>query len=648
MTVRPYGTWPSAVGTDTVSRVPASRFAVVDVRPGRVRWVESRSAEGGRSVVVEWADGHLTDVTPAGSNARTRVHEYGGGATWSHEDTVFYSEFADSRVWRVGGDDAAPRPVTPEPPQANSLRYADGRVTPDGRTVVCVRERHEGGAVHNELVAFPSDGSAAPRVIAWGHDFFACPRIDPEGRTLAWLAWDLPRMPWDGSELWLADLAPDGTVSLPRRVAGGPEESILDVQWSPDGALHFCSDRSGWWNLHRIEPDGTQRALTTLEDAEIGSPSWVFGMSHYTFVGDGRIACIVTRAATDSLKLLDVESGRLEPAGLGWTAYLATFLAAGDGRVFFAAASTTEAATVVAWDPASGHQQRLRRSLDLDLDPRGISLPRPIEFPTADGPPAHAFYYPPASSEFEGPPGERAPLRVICHGGPTGHSAPHLDPEVQFFTQRGIGVVDVNYRGSSGYGRAYRRLLDGRWGDIDWRDCVSAARYLAEEGEADPERTWVEGGSAGGYVVLCSLVFDPTAFAAGVSLFGVADLETFTGDTHKFESGYLDTLVGPYPERSGLYRERSPTHFADRLERPLLLLQGLDDKVVPPSQAESMVAALDRKRIPYAYIAFEGEGHGFRREENIRRTLEATLAFVARIFGFEPADELEPLDIVNL
>ena len=648
MTERPYGTWPAHVDAQALARIPATRFGVVDVRPGSVRWTESRAAENGRTAVVEWRDGAVVDVTPEGFNARTRVHEYGGGAVWSHGDTVFFSEFGDSRVYRQDRPGGTPTPVTPEPPTPHALRYADGRVTRDGAVVVCVRERHEGGEVVNELVAFAGDGSAPPQVIASGHDFYAAPRIDAGGRRLAWISWDHPDMPWDGTELWLADLSPDGSLSRERLVAGGRDESIFDPQWSPDDMLHFCSDRTGWWNLHRAEVGDGERALTSLDDGEIGYPAWVFGMHRYAFLDDGRIACVVTRRATDSLELLDPATRRLEPAGLTWTAYEATAFAAGDDELVFSAASSTEAETLVRWEAEGGSEDVLRRSFEAHFPPASISVPRAIEFPTGDGATAHAFFYPPTNAELEGPSGESPPLRVVCHGGPTGHSPPFFDPEVQFFTQRGIGVVDVNYRGSSGYGRAYRRLLDGRWGEIDWRDCVAAAHFLAAEGEADPARSWVEGGSAGGYVVLCSLVFDPPAFAAGVSLFGVADAEALALETHKFESRYLDKLIGPYPERADLYRERSPVHFADRLERPLLLLQGLDDKVVLPDQAEMMAEALDRKGIPYAYLAFEGEGHGFRKEENIRRTIEATLGFVGRIFGFDPADDLEPLEIAHL
>jgi dipeptidyl aminopeptidase/acylaminoacyl peptidase len=632
VTDRPYGTWPAPLDAGVVAGA-GRKPGTVSLEGGRLRWSESRPSEGGRVVVVEAGP---KDLTPAGANARTRVHEYGGGAWWTHGDTVFYSDFADGRLYRLDSGEA-PVAITPDLGQPHQHRYADGSVTPDGSTIVCVRERHDGADVVNELVALPADGSAPPRAIASGHDFYAAPRVDPSGTRLAFLTWDHPRMPWDGTELWVAGL--DGVD--PKRVAGGSDEAVVDPQWSPDGRLYFLSDRTGWWNLYR-----NSVAVTRLENGEIGGPAWVFGQTYYAFLGDDRIACVVTRAAVDALELLDPETGALEPIGLDWTAYRS--LAAAGGRVAFVAASPTAPPTVVTYDTATGREERIRTSLDVELDPAMISAPQAIQFPTRDGAAAHAFYYPPASAEWSGPVDQRPPLRVICHGGPTAHAAPELDLEIQYFTQRGIGVVDVNYRGSTGYGREYRRLLNGRWGEIDWQDCVDAARFLAEQGEADAARTWVEGGSAGGYVVLCALVFEPESFAAGVSLFGVADAEALALDTHKFESRYLDSMIGPYPGMADLYRERSPIHSVERLERPLLLLQGLDDEVVPPSQAEAMVEVLERKGIPYAYLPFEGEGHGFRKEENIRRTLEATLAFVGQVFGFEPADELEPLPLAHL
>jgi len=641
MTIRPYGTWASPLDADTIASIPAFAFASLSMAWPSVRWLEARPSEGGRLALLEWADGRIRELTPEGFNVRTRVHEYGGAACWFHGETAFCSSFADGRLYRVEVGTATP--VTPEPPEPSSLRYADGSVTPGGGVIVCVRERHENGVVHNELVTLPADGSVEPRLVASGHDFYAAPRISPDGRRLAWICWDHPRMPWDGTELWVADLSPDGTVSGERLVAGGPDESVIQPQWSPDGLLHFVTDRNGWWNLHR--EDGP---LTELDDGEIGTPAFILGTRDYAFLGDGRIACVVTRAATHSLELLDPQTGTLEPAGLRWTAYTPSTLATDGSRIAFAGTSPTDPATVVLWDAGTGEETLIRRIFELDVDPSEVPIPRSIEFRTTDGATAQAFYYPPTSSDSEGPRDERPPLRVVCHGGPTGHRPPCLTPAFLYWTQRGIGVVDVNYRGSSGFGRAYRRALDGRWGEIDWQDCVAAARHLAELGDADPERTWVEGGSAGGYVVLCALTFEPAAFAAGVSLFGVADVEALAADTHKFESRYLDSLIGPYPDAVELYRERSPVHFVDRIERPLLVLQGLDDKVVPPAQAEMMVAALDAKGVPHAYIAFEGEGHGFRKQENVRRALEAELDFVARIFGFEPADELEPVEIRHL
>ena len=630
MVVRPYGTWPAQIDAEVVAGGAGRTLNGVSFQDGILRWTEIRTGEGGRTVVCELGPDGVRDLIPADANARTRVHEYGGGAVWFHGSTTFYSDFREGRVYRTDGDE--PVPITAQPARPHAHRYADGVVTPDGGSIYCVRERHEPGEVVNELVVLPADGSAEPSIVTQGHDFYMWPRVDPTGRRLAWVSWDHPNMPWDGTELWVADL--DG--GAPEKVTGGPDESVIDIAWSADGALHWLSERTGWWNLYR---DGT--ALTALDDAEIGFPAWVFGLSHYAFVGDGRIACVVTRRGVETLYVLD--GGSFEPFLPEWTSV--DGLSAHDGRLAFIGSSPSAPPALLVHDGDA--LTAVRRSVDLDIDPAAISQPRPIEFASHDGGRAHAFYYPPASADSEGPDGELPPLRVICHGGPTAVRPPWLSLDILFFTQRGIGVVDVNYRGSTGFGREYRRSLNGRWGEIDWQDCVSAARHLAEIGEIDGDRTWVEGGSAGGYVVLCALTFEPDSFAAGVSYFGVADAEALALETHKYESRYLDSLIGPYPERADLYRARSPVHFVDRLERPLLLLQGLDDEVVPPAQAEAMVEVLERKGVPYAYLAFEGEGHGFRKKENIRRAKEATLSFVGQLFGFEPADELEPLDVVT-
>jgi dipeptidyl aminopeptidase/acylaminoacyl peptidase len=640
----PYGSWPSPIGIELVTSGQVRSFGGVWLLGDRAAWLESRPDEGGRmALVAAGPDGEAVDLVPAGFNVRTRVHEYGGGACWFHGETAFCSSFDDSRLYRLdlGGE---PRAITHDPPAEHALRYADGVVTPDGATIVCVRERHEGREVVNELVALPADGSGDVRVLVSGSDFYSNPRLGPDGRTLAWLQWDNPNMPWHGTELWVGELA-DGVAGA-REVAGGPDESIFQPEWSPDGVLHFCSDRTGWWNLYALE-DGVARAIAPVE-GEVGLPQWSFAERSFAFLGDGRIARKVAERAVDRLEVVDAENGAVEPVPGPWTDYGSTSFDARGDEVAFAAAGPREPYAVVVLDTHTGGRRVVRRAFEFELDPDALSEPRAIEFPTRDGETAHAFYYPPLSATHEGPEGELPPLRVICHGGPTAHSGSALTLSYQFWTSRGIGVVDVNYRGSTGFGRPYRDALRGRWGEIDVTDCIDAAAYLAEQGEIDPERIWIEGGSAGGFVVLCALSMYPGVIGAGVSHYGVADMKAFVETTHKFEARYLDTLIGPYPEEAALYDERSPLHHVDAIDRPLLLTQGLDDKVVPPSQAELMVEALERRGVPYAYLALEGEGHGFRRSDSQRRALEAVLAFVGQVFGFEPADDVQPLEVAHL
>jgi dipeptidyl aminopeptidase/acylaminoacyl peptidase len=615
----PYGSWDSPIGASEVARggIRLSEPRLAD--DGAAWWLEGRPLEGGRYVLVR--DG--ADVTPAPLNVRTRVHEYGGGAWLLSGGTVFLSNFDDQRLYRLDPGGEA-RPVTPEGP----ARYADGVATPDGQTVVCVRETHGEGEPVNEVVALAGD----QRVLASGRDFYSFPRLSPDGATLCWTCWDHPNMPWDGTELWVAPLDRPEDARL---VAGGPDESIWQPSFGADGTLHWVSDRSGWWNLYR---DGEQ---LTDESADLGYPQWLFGGSTYAFLDDGTIAVIRTVNGEERLCLL--RDGALEELDLPYTAYAFPSLRARGNRLIFAATGPAEPRTIATWEPDRGLEV-VRAAGEVELDAGWISVPRHVEFPTAGGRTAHAFYYPPANPDCEASDGERPPLIVQSHGGPTGHASPELELEILFWTSRGIGVVDVNYGGSSGHGREYRRRLDGKWGIVDVEDCVAAARYLADEGEADGSRLAIHGGSAGGYTTLCALVFTDE-FAAGASHYGVADAETLARDTHKFESRYLDRLIGPYPEAAETYRERSPIHFADRLRSPVILFQGLEDEVVPPSQAEEMVAALRANGIPHAYLAFEGEQHGFRRSETIIRCLEAELSFYAQIFGFEPAGDIEPVAI---
>ena len=639
----PYGSWPSPITTDLVASEGGVSFGHLDIDEHGVYWTESRPQESGRSALVfRPHGGEPVDVVPPDFNVRTRVHEYGGGAWFRRGSVVFCSSFDDSRLYRIEAPGSEPQPITPEPPEPHAFRYADGRVFADGRLIVCVRETHGAGEPQNELVVLPTDGSAEPHVIASGRDFYAAPRPSPDGTALAWLAWDHPHMPFEGTDLCVGALAGDGAMSNGRRVAGSEQESIFQPEWSPDGLLYFVSDRSGWSNLY-VERDGEVHALTS-ERAELGYPQWVFDLSRYAFLGDDRIACIFTRSAVDGLEILDLESGKLTSLDLPFSSYSSPALRSHGTRVVFPAASPTQPSAVIELDTESGERQVLRRSTDMELDERYIVVAQAVEFPGTGGQTSHGFYYAPTNPDYEGPKDELPPLVVLVHGGPTAHVTTALDLEIQLFTSRGIAVIDLNYGGSTGYGREYRDRLRGTWGVVDVEDSAAAVRYLAERGDVDPARVQITGGSAGGYTTLMALAVRDE-FASGASYFGVADLVTFHAETHKFESHYDDYLVGPWPEAMDLYRERSPVTHADSISDPLLLLQGLDDKVVPPSQSEVIVEALKRRGIPYAYIAFAGEGHGFRKAENIKRAADAHLSFLGQVSGFEPADEIEPIEI---
>ncbi len=648
-TVAPYGTWSSPISAELVASA-GTRLSGGWLADGAAWWLEGRPAENGRVVLMKAAGGEEpVDVVPEGFNVRTMVHEYGGGAYCVHRGTVLCSRFEDQRLYRIepGGE---PTPITPE--EEPSHRYADGRVAPDGDLWIGVRERHAASGraadVINELVAIPTDGSAEPSIIAGGRDFYSNPRISPDGRRLAFLAWDLPWMPWDGCELFVADLAHDGTLGDPVLVAGHDgEEAIWQPEWSPSGDLVFASDRSGWWNLERIH--GTHRTVLYAAEAEFGYPAWTFGTRSFAFLGDGRIMCCYERDGRTRFGVLEPDSGDLELLELEYDALWGSPSITAEGTtalVIAGSATATNRAFVL--DVADGSTTVLRTSAQVPVDAGYFSVPRALEFPTDDDRTAHALVYPPTNPDFAAGDGEAPPLIVMSHGGPTGSASAIVDLNTQFWTTRGFAVVDVNYGGSTGYGREYRERLNGQWGVVDLRDCVNAARHLVERGEADPERLLIRGGSAGGYTTICALTFTDE-FAAGASYFGIADLEQFGGgETHKFELQYEHTLVGPYPEAAELYRARSPIHFVDQISTPMLVLQGADDEIVPPTQAELIVGALRERGIPHAYLLFEGEGHGFRRAESIVAALEAELSFYAQILGLAPADDIPKLTIEHL
>lgn len=639
---RPYGAWKSPISAQTVA-AGALRLGSVALDGDDIYWLEGRPDEGGRNVIVKRSpDGRLVDVTPAQTNVRTRVHEYGGGAYIVSHRIVYYSEFADQRVYRLEPGHI-PEPLTPP----GDWFYADGCINPSRTRLVCVREDHtaKGREPITTLVSLALDGPpSAGQVIVSGHDFYSTPRFSPDGSRLSWLAWRHPNMPWDGTELWVANVADDGLPEQAHHVAGGDTDAIFQPGWSPDGTLYFVSDRTGWWNLYRVRKDQAERVQPMA--ADIGRPQWQLGMSTWAFVDASRLVVAYQQLGRWRLAMIDVQTGTFTPARTDLEP--GENIAATPTHAVLVGGSAAVPDAVVRVDLTTGIGETIRTASDVVIDKGYFSTPEPIEFPTDAGLAAHAFYYAPRNRDFVAPVGERPPLLVISHGGPTASTSARLNLEVQYWTSRGFAVVDVNYGGSSGYGRAYRRRLNGQWGVVDVADCVNAAKCLAAQGQADPDRLIIRGRSAGGYTTLAALTFHPAAFKAGASYYGISDIEAMVRDTHKFESRYLDSLIGPYPAQRDVYRARSPIHFVDRLACPIIFFQGLEDRVVPPNQSQMMADTVRRKGLPVAFLAFEGEQHGFRKRDTIVQCLEAELCFYGAVFGFAPADRLPPLTIHNL
>ena len=637
-----YGSWKSPITSDLIVEGSVG-LGLTAFDGDDIYWLELRPKEGGRNTIIKRSpDGTLVVLVPPPFNTRTKVHEYGGGDYLVNNGILYFSNFSDQRLYKHE------YPGTPQAlTAAGDVRYADGVMDQARRRIICVREDHrrEGSEAVNSIVSVNAEGGDEfGTVLVEGNDFYCSPRLSPDGTQLAWLTWNHPNMPWDGCELWVGEFGDDGKLASMRWVAGGTAESIFQPEWSPDGVLYFSSDRSGWWNLERITTDGDIENVCQFK-GELGMPQWMFGMSAYTFASPELIVCSHIEQGVSTLGTIDVASGKYTPLDCPYTDI--QYLHAANGQAVFRGGSPTDVVSIVKLDIATGRFETLRRSNDLETFPQYFSVPRAIEFPTEGGLTAHGFFYPPQNPDYRAPNDQKPPLIVKSHGGPTASASTALSLSVQFWTSRGFAVLDVNYGGSTGYGRQYRERLNKKWGLVDVDDCVNGARYLADRGEVDPERLIITGGSAGGYTTLSALTFR-NIFKAGASYFGISNLESMARDTHKYESQYLTGLLGPYPERKDIYVDRSPINFPERLSCPVIFFQGLEDKVVPPDQAETMVDAIRAKGIPVSYVPFAAEQHGFRQAKNIKRALDGELYFYSKIFKFELAEPVEPVEIENL
>ena len=643
--VSPYGSWKSPIAAEMLISGGKRRLNEIKADGGDIYWLDARPDEGGRIVIMRMSDDReIQDLTPAPYNSRNAVHEYGGGSYAVRNRTVYFTNWADQRIY-VQHDGGEPVPLTAEPAMPRGLRYADLTLTPNGKFLLCVRESHsdDGKEATNEIVAVSTD-SGDVTVVASGRDFYCAPRVCGVHDGIVWTEWDHPNMPWDGNHLVSGSFdAENATVSTVTELAGGQDESIVQPTWSEDGTLHFVTDRSGWWNIHAWRAGAAIHLVD--EESDHGRPDWQFGFSSYAHLSEGEIAMGKGGATSGSISIIG--AGRSIDVPYSEVSFVTTD---SDGSsILFIGASPTREPAIVRLDLATEQCETIYAPSNVSVDSGYLSSPEHIVFPTTDDGSAHAYYYAPSSKGYNAPEGELPPLVVICHGGPTSASGTGLDLSTHYWTSRGFAVVDVNYRGSSGYGKVYRDALKGKWGIYDTDDCIAAAQYLIDRGLVDKDRVIIRGGSAGGYTTINALTFHDF-FAAGAALYGIADLMVFIGDTHKFESRYLDSLVGPYPEEKQRYHDRSAINFMDQLATPMIILQGLEDEIVPPSQAEIMVDSLESKGLPYAYIGFPGEQHGFRQAANIIRAQEAELYFYGKVLGFEPADDIgeDVVEVRNL
>ncbi|MEA5510242.1 S9 family peptidase [Crocosphaera sp. UHCC 0190] len=637
--IAPFGSWKSPITSDLIVAGSLGLGGII-FDGDDIYWLEGRPTEGGRNVLIKYtSDGQNLEMTPQPFNVRSRVHEYGGGSFLVVEGIIYFVNFSDQRIYQKFPNQD-PSPVTPE----NKYRYADFILDKKNNRLISVCEDHSNAEVEpqNTLVSIDLKTGAIKTLVS-GHDFYSSPRLNPDGTKLVWISWNHPNMPWNATKLWLGNVQDDGSLEEIKCLAGDIDESINEPKWSPDGQLYFSSDKNGWWNLYCYKSPGSIVPLFPLT-AEFSYPHWVFGLSTYAFTSANKIICTFTQDGRWYLASLDISNKQLSLLDTPYTNIAS--LHAHQQHIVLIGGSSTEPTAAIYLNLKLGQTKILQSSSNVDIDPGYFSIPELITFPTENGLSAYGWYYPPTNKDYIGTNGELPPLLVKSHGGPTAAASPNFSLKIQYWTSRGFAYLDVNYGGSTGFGREYRQRLDKNWGIVDVDDCINGAKYLVYQGKVDGDRLAISGGSAGGYTTLAALTFKDT-FKAGASYYGISDLEALAKDTHKFESRYLDGLIGKYPEEKAIYEARSPIHFSEKLDCPVIFFQGLEDKVVPPNQAEKMIECLKNKGIPVAYVPFEQEQHGFRRAENIKRALDSEFFFYSRIFGFDPAENLEPINIIN-
>jgi dipeptidyl aminopeptidase/acylaminoacyl peptidase len=645
-----YGTWLSPIQSSVIVENAVSPLEIQIDEKGTVYWIELRPSESGRYVLR--SNKQEEDLIPKTFNCRTRVHEYGGGSYMVKNDNIFFTNFVDQRIYRLDlNGKNLPVPLTKESENV-SLRYADFSIDSFREQLICVHEDHKNESdVQNMIAAISFKDSSSLITLASGYDFYSSPRISPNGEYLIWICWNNPNMPWDETELWIGELTKGENVQLKnqRKLFGEKNESILQPKWSPDGKyIYFISDRNNWWNIYRTTIDGKTSEHMYDMEAEFGGPGWQFGTSYYGFDSNENIVTSCWKDGIAKLNTIDVQTKKLIPLTATEEYTDIRYVNVYNQNVYFIGSSSIKPTEIVEYNIEKKTKNILGRSSNLTIDQRYLSIPETITFKTGDEI-AYGLYYPPKNDDYPilNNTNELPPLLVRSHGGPTSATTSAYNLRIQYWTSRGFALLDVNYRGSTGYGRKYRDSLRNNWGIYDVQDCIAGAEYLVQQNKVDRKRLTIDGGSAGGYTTLCALtMYD--YFSAGASHYGVSDLELLARDTHKFEARYLDLLIGDYPAKKDIYIERSPINHIKNLSKPIIFFQGTEDKIVLPSQAELMVNALREKHLPVAYVLFEGEQHGFRKAENIRKSLDGQFYFFSKIFRFQMADHVDIIPIENL